>query len=350
MTVVEELNIVLGLSYAQWWFFIIMGLFAGYAILDGFDLGAGSVHLFLKKEKSRRIALNAIGPVWDGNEVWLVIGGGALFAAFPKVYAAIFSAFYTPFMLFLAVLIFRAVSIEFRSKEPFLWWRKLWDIAYCLSSVSMAALLGLILGNSLLGIPIDGEGHFQGSAYSFINPFAIMVSISTVSLFMMHGAIYLVMKTENELYDRLTFIVRNATIFFSISILFLSFYTLLYVPHLSAKIRANPWMFIIPGTVVITIANITRQISKKRYLFAFLSSSLTIILLFLIVAVELYPNLLLSSLSPEYNLRIENASASIKSLKTMLIFVIIGFPLVISYTAFVFYTFRGKVKLEEESY
>src|SRR4051812_5662220 len=127
-----------GIDYATWWFIIVGGVFTGYAILDGFDLGAGALHLFFNKEESRRIALNAIGPVWDGNEVWLVIGGGALFAGFPPVYATVFSAFYVPFMLFLTVLIFRAISIEFRSKEPMLWWRKIWDIAYCLSSSTIA--------------------------------------------------------------------------------------------------------------------------------------------------------------------------------------------------------------------
>src|SRR6187402_3658990 len=124
-----------GIDYPTWWFLLIGAVFTGYAILDGFDLGAGALHLFLKKEESRRIALNAIGPVWDGNEVWLVIGGGALFAGFPVAYAAIFSAFYVPFMVFLVGLIFRGVAIEFRSKEPGQLWRKTWDIVYCAASI-----------------------------------------------------------------------------------------------------------------------------------------------------------------------------------------------------------------------
>ncbi len=142
----------LGIDYATWWFLVIGAVFTGYAILDGFDLGAGSLHLFFNKEQSRRIALNAIGPIWDGNEVWLVIGGGALFAGFPKVYASVFSAFYVPFMLFLCMLIFRAVSIEFRSKEPMLWWRKMWDISYAASSTLISFLLGVVLGNILLWV------------------------------------------------------------------------------------------------------------------------------------------------------------------------------------------------------
>ena len=223
----------LGIEYSTWWFLVIGATFTGYAILDGFDLGAGAVHLFFNKEESRRIALNAIGPVWDGNEVWLVIGGGSLFAGFPKVYAAVFSAFYIPFILFLVALIFRAISIEFRSKEPMLWWRKMWDVSYCISSIVIALALGVVLGNVLIGLQIDEAGNFKGNEIDFLNPYALMVGVTTLALFMMHGAIYLVMKTEKRLYTKLTIIVKNTTTFFVISVLLLSFYTLLYVPHLS---------------------------------------------------------------------------------------------------------------------
>src|SRR5688572_1471648 len=153
----------LGLDYNVWWFLVVGGVISGYAILDGFDLGAGALHLLLRKEQSRRIALNAIGPVWDGNEVWLVIGGGALFAGFPVAYAAIFSAFYVPFMVFLMGIIFRAVAIEFRSKEPMLWWRKTWDVAYCGASITIALSLGLMLGNVAFGIPLNGQKEFAGN-------------------------------------------------------------------------------------------------------------------------------------------------------------------------------------------
>ncbi|MFM1883971.1 MAG: cytochrome d ubiquinol oxidase subunit, partial [Bacteroidota bacterium] len=186
----------LGLDYPTWWFLIVGGLFAGYAILDGFDLGAGALHLFLKKEKSRRIALNAIGPVWDGNEVWLVIGGGALFAGFPEAYATLFSAFYLPFMLFLVALIFRAISIEFRSKEPMEWWRKSWDRAYAISSINMALLLGVVVGNAVLGIPMDDQGNFQGSVLDLLHPYALLVSLLTLAAFALQGGLYLSMKTE----------------------------------------------------------------------------------------------------------------------------------------------------------
>jgi cytochrome bd ubiquinol oxidase subunit II len=338
------------LDYATLWFLVLGAVFTGYAILDGFDLGAGAIHLFLKKEESRRIAINAIGPVWDGNEVWLVIGGGALFAGFPKVYAAVLSAFYIPFMVFLVALIFRAISIEFRSKEPMLWWRKLWDTSYCVSSCVIALALGLVLGNILQGLPLDKDGNFVGEFSYFFNPYAGMVAVTTLALFMMHGAIYLVMKTEKRLYTKLTILVKNSTIFFVLSMLLLSFYTLLYQPHLTAQIKENTWMFVIPVLMVFAVANIARRISQQRYRLAFFSSAVVISLLLVIVAVELYPNMVVSTIDPAYSLTVKNASSSEKSLGIMLVFAAIGVPLVAIYTSFVFYTFKGKVKLDELSY
>lgn len=340
----------LHIDYPTWWYLVIGALFSGYAILDGFDLGAGAWHLFFKKEESRRIAFNAIGPVWDGNEVWLVIGGGALFAGFPVVYATIFSFMYIPFMLFLAALIFRAISIEFRSKEPMLWWRQMWDVAYSVSSILLAFLLGVMLGNVLQGIAIGPDYSFQGHWLQFLNPYAIMVGISTLALCMMHGAIYLTMKTEGRLFAKIAILLRNAIIFFIISFGLVSLYTLIYLPHLVERLKSHPFFFILPALAFFSIANIPRLVRKHRYWKAFIFSSLTVSLLLALVAVGLYPTLLFSTVGPQYNIDIYNGAASDKSLGIMLKFVIIGAPLVLSYTIFVFYTFRGKVKLDETSY
>src|SRR3984957_15627574 len=211
------MNTFLGLDYNLWWFLVFGAVISGYAILYGFDPGAGSLHLFLRKEESRRIAMNAIGPIWDGNAVWLLIGGGALFAGFPVAYAAIFSAFYIPFMIFLVGLIFRAVSIEFRSKEPWPWWRGAWDIVYCFASVIISLSLGLMLGNVVEGLPLNANREFEGTLLSFFNPFAIMVSITTLALFMMHGAIFLTMKTESRLFVKLHVLANNFIVFFVVS-------------------------------------------------------------------------------------------------------------------------------------
>ncbi len=341
----------LGIDYPTWWFLVVGGVFSGYAILDGFDLGAGAWHLFLKKENSRRIALNAVGPVWDGNEVWLVIGGGTLFAGFPVVYASLFSAMYIPFMLFLAALIFRAISIEFRSKEPMKWWRNMWDISYSVSSILLAFLLGVVLGNVLQGISIGENFEYQGDGLvEFLNPYAIMVGITTLALFMMHGAIYLTMKTEGRLFAKLTILLRNAIIFFIISFSLATLYTLLYIPHLSDDFKNNPQLFIVPALAFLSIANIPRLARKRRYMSAFIFSSLTVVLLLVLVAIELYPVLLFSTINETYNITINNAASSEKSLGIMLTIAAIGAPLVAAYTIFVYKTFAGKVKIDEMSY
>ncbi|WP_337040571.1 cytochrome d ubiquinol oxidase subunit II [Emticicia sp. 17c] len=341
---------ILGLNLATWWFLVIGGVFSGYAILDGFDLGAGALHLFLNKEESRRKALNAIGPVWDGNEVWLVIGGGALFAGFPVVYATIFSAFYEPFMIFLVMLIFRAISIEFRSKEPMQWWRKTWDFSYSFSSIILALSLGLILGNIIQGLPLDKDYVYKGTLTDFFNPYALLVAFTTLALFMMHGAIYLVMKTENRLYAKLTILVKNTTIFFVLMFAITSIVTLLYIPHMVKRYQEVPYMFAFPIMAILAVANITRQISKRKYRYAFISSATVTAILMVLVAVGLFPNIILSSIDPSYSITVHNGSSTDKSLKIMLLFAAIGVPIVAVYTSFVFWTFRGKVKLDETSY
>lgn len=340
-----------GIDYPTWWFLVVGGLFSGYAILDGFDFGAGAWHLFFKKEENRRIALNAVGPVWDGNEVWLVIGGGALFAGFPVLYASLLSSMYVPFMLFLMFIIFRAISIEFRGKESMAWWRKMWDISYSISSVMLAFLLGVVLGNVLQGLAIGPGFEYKGAGFfEFLNPYAIMVGTTTLALFMSHGAIYLLMKTEGRMFAKLTFLLKRGMIFFMVSFGITSLYTLLYVPQLSDTFKTNPAYFLVPLLVFLSIANIPRLANKKRYKQAFLFSSLTISLLLVMVAIELYPTLLLSTVDPAYNLTVYNAASSQKSLSIMLTIAAIGAPLVLAYTIFVYRTFRGKVKLDETSY
>lgn len=344
------MHTLLGLDYNFWWFLVFGAVISGYAILDGFDLGAGALHLFLNKEQSRRIAMNAIGPVWDGNEVWLVIGGGALFAGFPVAYAAIFSAFYVPFMVFLVGLIFRAVAIEFRSKEPWPWWRKTWDITYCVASIVISLSLGLMLGNVVGGLPLNGDREFSGDWLFFFNPFAIFVAITTLALFMMHGAIYLTMKTENRLYVKLHLLTNNFTIFFVVSFVITTLYTLLYIPHLSDFFKANPAWFVIPLLMTLCIANIPRQVKKGKYRFAFLSSAATIALLLIMVALEVFPYLLYSPQNPGNSITIYNGASSRSTMKILLIIALIGTPMVATYTSFVFWTFKGKVKLDEMSY
>lgn len=341
----------LGIDYPTLWFLVLVALFSGYAILDGFDFGAGAWHLFLKKEESRRIALNAVGPVWDGNEVWLVIGGAAMFAGFPVLYATLFSAMYIPFMLFLLFIIFRAISIEFRGKEKMLWWREMWDISYSVSSIMLAFLLGVVLGNVLQGLPIGKDYSYHGGVFFyFLNPYAIMTGVTTLALLMLHGAIFLLLKTEGELHTKLALLLKKGIILFIVSFGVTTLYTLIYIPHLSDRLMDNPILFIVPLLAFLSIANIPRLANKGRYLPAFLFSSATISLLLAIVAIELYPALLRSSIDPKFNIDVYNAASSGKSLGVMLTIIAIGAPLMLGYTIFVYKIFRGKVKLDEASY
>jgi cytochrome bd ubiquinol oxidase subunit II len=340
------LNIELG----TWMFLVIGAVFSGYAILDGFDLGAGTVHLFLKKEESRRIALNAIGPVWDGNEVWLVIGGGTLFAGFPKVYATLLSAFYTPFILFLVMLILRAIAIEFRSKEPMIWWRKLWDITYSVSSTLIGLTLGVVLGNVVLGIKIDSNMIYKGGLLDIFNPYALLTGLTVVALFALHGAVYLVMKTQDKLAERLVHISKMAGMFFTICYVLLSAATLIYVPQAADKFREMPVLFLIPVVTLLLLLNERRLIVRKKFWLAFLTSAVLTSLLLITIAIDLYPTILLSTIDSAYSLTIANSAASQKSLGIILTFVLIGAPLVLIYTVFLFKTFKGKVVLDETSY
>lgn len=340
----------LGLDYPTLWFLVVGAVFSGYAILDGFDLGAGAWHLFFRKEQSRRVALNAVGPVWDGNEVWLVIGGGTLFAGFPVLYGTLLSALYVPIMLFLACLIFRAISIEFRSKEEMLWWRQMWDVLYSASSMALAVLLGVLLGNVLQGAAIGENYEFIGSSWSFVNPYALLMGATTLALFMMHGAIYLLMKTEGRLFDKLRQLLKVATASFLMLFAITTLYTLLYLPELADRFVHYPWLFVLPIVIFLCLANIPRMATKFHFKRAFLFSALSISLLLVLVAVELYPALWRSTLDPVYTIDIYNAAASDHSLGIMLRFVVVGMPLVSGYTFFVYRTFRGKVKLDEYSY
>ncbi|MEB3287331.1 MAG: cytochrome d ubiquinol oxidase subunit II [Vampirovibrionales bacterium] len=332
------------------WFVLVGILLTGYAILDGFDLGVGILHLLTKTDTERRLMLNSIGPVWDGNEVWLVTGGGALFAAFPDVYATAFSAFYMPFMLLLVMLIFRAVAIEFRSKENWAWWRKMWDIGFSISSLMSAMLLGTALGNIGYGIPLGADQEFYGHWLSLLNPYALLVGVTTVALFAMHGSIYVVMKTEGELQARVQGWIKRTIAFFGITYIITTMTTLLYVPQMTEHIRNQPWFFVIAIIDALLIANIPREIYYKREFNAFVCSCLNIVCLMSLFALGVFPYLLPSNPIHQHGLTIYNAASSDDTLKIMLIIAILAIPLVLSYTASVYWIFRGKVKLTSKSY
>ena len=332
------------------WFALVGVLFTGYAILDGFDLGVGALHLFTKTDEERRIMLNSIGPVWDGNEVWLVTGGGALFAAFPMVYATVFSGFYMAFMLLLVALIFRAVAIEFRSKQPMRWWRQMWDIGFSAGSVLSALLIGVALGNIAIGVPLDREHEFAASFFHLLRPYPLLVGVTTVALFAMHGAIYGVLKTEGALHDKIRDWVNRCIAIFAVCYIAVTLATLRYVPHMTETLRAYPWLFLIAVLNVLAIANIPRQISRNLDSSAFLSSCIAMVALMALFGVGMFPHMVYSFPAPENSLTLVNAASSQKTLWIMLIVAMIGVPLVLTYTICIYRVFRGKVKLDPMSY
>ncbi len=332
------------------WFLLVGVLLTGYAVLDGFDLGVGALHLFTKTDHDRRILLNSIGPVWDGNEVWLVTGGGALFAAFPDVYATSFSGFYLAFILLLVALIFRAVAIDFRSKRASPKWRQTWDVSFCVSSIVSSLLIGVALGNIVLGIPLTPETEYTGGLLGLLRPYPLVVGLTTVALFAMHGAIYLVMKTEGELQARVRSWVPRLIGLFVAGYVITTALTLVFIPHMTTTLREEPVLLIVPALSVLAIANIPREIHRGRDFRAFLSSCATMVLLMALFGIGMYPDMIYSSPNPEYSLTIYNAASSPKTQQIMLIIAVIGMPVVVAYTISIYWIFRGKVKLDAHSY
>ncbi len=338
------------MDYNLLWFVLVGVLFAGYAVLDGFDLGVGALILGIRDDRERRIFYNAIGPVWDGNEVWLVTGGGALFAAFPPVYATVFSGFYLAFILLLFALIFRGVAIEFRSKEPWAWWRRWWDRGFFAGSTGAALLIGVAMGNLVWGLPLDERGEFAGTFLGLLHPFALLMGVTTLALFMMHGSIYLHMKTEGPLQARVRTWVNPLIITFIICFALTTLATLLYVPRMADALRERPPLFGVVVLLVLAVANIPREIHRDRDGRAFLSSCAMMLLLMSLFGLGMFPNMVYSDPEPARSLTAYNASSTERTLKIMTVIAGVGVPLVLAYTTSVYYIFRGKVKLSRDSY
>ena len=333
------------------WFLLLGTLLAGYAVLDGFDFGVGILHPLAKSDHERRLFLNSIGPIWDGNEVWLIVFGGALFAAFPYAYATVFSGFYTAFMLLLFALIFRAVSIEFRSKMKSPGWRRAWDTGFFLSSLTASLLFGVAVGNGMVGIAIDNRGVFVGSFFDLLNPYALVSGLVTVAMFAMHGALYLFLKLpDGEIRDRVRGWMWHTWGIFLVLYILGTMYTLVAVPRATANFQHYPWAVLIVVLNVLAVANIPRAVYRDKPIEAFLSSTVTIMCLVALFGLALFPNLVAANTSPENTLTVYNAASSPGTLRTMLIIVIIGLPFVLAYTAAVYWTFRGRVELGEHSY
>lgn len=339
-------------SLQMLWFVLLGVLLAGYAILDGFDLGVGILHPLARDDRERRVFMNSIGPLWDGNEVWLVVFGGALFAAFPRAYAAAFSGMYIAFMLLLFCLIFRGVSMEFRSKQPGKWWRRCWDLAFCASSTQATFLFGLMVGHCMHGLPLGSDGDFVRAMRlrDLLHPYAVAVGVFAVAAFAMHGAIYLHLKTEGDLQRRTVRWMWTTFGLFLTMYMLVTIFTLVAIPRAAANFHAHPWTWSIIGLNVLAIANIPRSIYLERPGRAFASSAAVIAAFTFLFGMALFPNLILSSLGAENDLSLARAASTDKTLGIMAIVAALGLPFVLAYTAVIYWVFRGKVRLHEESY
>lgn len=333
------------------WFMLFVLLIAGYLILDGFDLGVGILHMFVAKtDDERRIILNSIGPVWDGNEVWLVVGGGVLFAAFPEVYASLFSGFYSAMMSVLLFLILRTVAIDFRSKEPSRWWRSLWDSVFFGSSLALALLLGVAFGNIISGVPLDGEGIVRAPLFSLLTPFALLIGATTIVMLAMHGALYLNIKTEGALQQRVQWLTPRLMIAFVVLNTLSVISAVLEQDYVTGRYVGQLWPVVFPALALAAMWLSWSMLRKGNDLGALMASGAVIGLLLMSVGVGLYPNLLISSIDSAHNLTVFNAASAPNTLMVMLIITLIGIPFVLMYTFGVYYIFRGKVRLEKNSY
>lgn len=325
------------------WFVLLGVLLAGYAVLDGFDLGVGMLHLLARTDEERRVLIATIGPVWDGNEVWLVTFGGALLAAFPEAYATIFSGFYFVFMLVLLALIARGLSLDFRSKTESRTWRATCDVVFCVSSGLASLLFGVGVGNAMVGVPLDSRGVYTGGFFDLLNGYTVAVGLLSVTLMIMHGAIFLHLKTTGELHQRIHGWIWRAYGAFVIMFLLVTILTWLTVPRATAPFAHSPLAWLAAVVNFAAVGSIPLAMRRHRSGRAFVASCLSVCALVLLLGVALFPNLVTSAPQPEHSLTIYNAASSPKTLGIMLIIAGTGMPFVILYTSIIYWVFRHRV-------
>jgi cytochrome d ubiquinol oxidase subunit II len=333
------------------WFVLFVFVIAGYLILDGFDMGVGTLLLPLARtDQDRRTFLNSIGPVWDGNEVWLVLGVGVLFAVFPLAYASLFSGLYSAFMLILLVLILRTVALEFRSKEASARWRSTWDAVFGIASMVLAFSLGVAFGNIVSGLPLDANGDIKTGLIGLLTPFAVLVGVTTVAMFAVQGGIYLLLKTDGELHARIARAVPPIMVAFFVLNTLVVIAMMMFRQQITERYTSEIWPVIVPAAALAALSGAWLFVRRGQTLRAFVCSSATIGLLLVSGAIGMFPNLIISTIDPANNLTIENAAAATNTLEIALVMALIGMPFVLLYTTGVYYIFRGKTVVDPHGY
>lgn len=323
------------------WFILITILYIGYFVLEGFDFGVGILLPFLgKTDRQRRVIINTIGPHWDGNEVWLITAGGATFAAFPQWYATLFSGFYLPLFLMLLALIFRGVAFEFRSKDENPRWRSFWDWAIFGGSLVPPILWGVAFSNFVTGVPINQEFIYVGGFFNLLNPYALLGGLVVLLGFVLHGAIFLTLKTEDELADRAEKIAKRVWL---PALVLLVGYTIAtyFTTDIVTKLGVNPG--VVPIFSVLALAVSGWFIRNGRAGWAFTMTSISIVLSTLTMFLLLFPRVLISNLDPAFTLTIYNASSSPYTLRIMTIIALIFVPIVLVYQGWTYWVFRKRV-------
>ncbi|HUN54156.1 MAG TPA: cytochrome d ubiquinol oxidase subunit II [Smithella sp.] len=329
-------------NFQELWFVLILVLFVGYSLLDGFDLGIGALMPFIgKTKKEKDILISSIGPFWDGNEVWLITGGGALFAAFPNAYATAFSGFYLAMMLVLFALIFRAVSIEFRAQDQA--GGAIWEMSFFAGSALAALLFGVALGNVVYGVPLDHKMEFTGNFFTLLRPVPLLFGITGLAAILLQGATYSVMKTEGELLNR-SFRAVGILVWVNLVTAIVYFLTI----ALTFRDITSNWLFYLAALwTVLWLSSIFFSVKHKNESSPFWESSFAFIGLWLAVAAVHFPNLVKASNDQNLSITIYNSSTGLQTLKLMSVIALIGMPVVIAYTIFVYRIFRGKAKSSE---
>jgi cytochrome d ubiquinol oxidase subunit II len=323
------------------WFVLVAVLFVGFFVLEGFDYGVGILLPFLgKTDHERRMIVNTIGPVWDGNEVWIITAGGAIFAAFPHWYATLFSGFYLALVLMLLALIVRAVAFEFRSKDPRDSWRALWDRLIFVGSLVPALLWGVALGNLLKGVPIDAQKNFTGGFFDLLSPYTLVTGLATLFLFLTHGAVFLNLKTEEPLRSRALGVTKRTGPVATVLVL-------LFIVMTYTSTDAFTGLGVNPGLVPIlalgSLLSAGALIHREKMGWAFVMTCATLALSTATIFLALYPRVMVSSLDPAWSLTIYNASSTPYTLRIMSIVAVIFVPVVLVYQGWTYWVFRHRV-------
>jgi cytochrome d ubiquinol oxidase subunit II len=343
------------------WFLLVALMIATYVILDGFDLGVGVLHLFVARDdRERRTVLQSIGPVWDGNEVWLLAGAGALYMAFPLLYASAFSGFYLPLIMVVWLLILRASSIEFRSHIDSPVWRPFWDVVFTLSSLLLAVFLGAALGNVVRGVPLGEDGYFfaplwttfgvGGPEMGILDWYTVTVGLTATVALTFHGALWIILKTEDRIRERALWAASMLWVPLLVLAVLVTLFTFRIQPHIPARMGANPILYIFPALAVAALLASRWFTSKGGELGAFLSSSGFLAAILLTAVLGLYPNVLPASNDPALSLTIHNAAGPPYGLWVAFFWWVPGMALVVVYTTYVYRKMRGKVQLDPDAY